>query len=196
MIKKLLQILKNQESTKTEIQDTIHEEAKGINDKIDDTDYKIQQVQDNTEQIQDKTQMIGRDVKNMREDIQDQHYNINQRLGHIEYQNHRLYELAASTVRRQQSTPIRYPQQHEIEYVSPQSFTTQPAITYSISPPYVQRRSKSEHRRSVTRQSVAVNQEHIVYDDSYTSPQTSSYATPQKNSSATTKGRWLDKFGM
>ena len=174
----MLQIIKNQESTKKDIQKTIQDEAKDISNKIDDTDEKIQQVQENTEQIQDSANMIEKDIKNMRDDIQDHHYNTNQHLRRIQYQNNQLYQLAASSLKRQHSTPIRYPQP-EIEYYSPQ-----PAITYSAtnSPPRSSRSERnSQHRRSITRRSVAMNQEQIIYDDTYSTP---------------TKGRWLDKFGM
>lgn len=110
----------------------------------------------------------------MRDDMDDQHYNTNQRLKRIQYQNDQLFQLAASTLQRSQ-----------LEYHSPpqQYYSPQRAITYSATPIRTARndRDNEQHRRSITRRSIATNEEQIIYDDTYSTP---------------TKNRWLDKFGM
>jgi len=170
VLSKLMNIIKNQESSRKEITSTIRDEAQVICEKVDDTDARVQQVQETTNAIED-------DVHGMRNDV-------NCKLEEISYQNERLYHLATRSLTqgRRYSTPQR------IQYNQPRAitFSTPQPIQQTISPgssPYVERAyslpngSQQIQRRSFVQQSETITLE-------------TASSSPQQNSG------WLNKFGF
>lgn len=166
VLSKLLDIIKNQESAKEEIKDTIHDEAQIITEKIDDTDGKVQQVQDTAD-------TIGNDVRGMRDDV-------NHRLNEISYQNECLYNLASrSLTQGRYSTPqkqIRYPQREIAYHDTPGS---SPYVMRAQSVPFSNEQTPAMQRRSYVRQSQVICAVEEV--------------TPQRQSGGS---GWLGKFGF
>lgn len=171
VLSKLLQILKTQESTKTEIKATVQSEAQGISNKIDETDCKIQQVQEEAQQINQNTNDIQYNVREMREDMNDHYYDVTHQLGRIEYQNNCLFSLAQHMDRqnRYNQPQVGWQQQQQaIAYANPNQ-------------------NIPEMRRGViTQRSVSMNQSEIVLDEGFES-------TPRNSDGSS---RWLSKFGL